>query len=318
MATFRKRNDRWQVQVRSRKHGSISKSFKKKADARAWAVKQERLMQIGQWHRNHDAQTTMSELLQKYVQEVTPQKKEHHREQNRIKKLLSDPISAIKLDCLSQKDAAQFRDRRLPDGNRATEYDLVLLRHAWNIATREWGWKIPENPFSAIRFPKPSPARERRLHPNERLLIEQGSKTRVWYLWPLIAIALETGMRKSELLKLRWSHIYIEKKRLVIPNTKNGSSRVIPLSRNTLEILRDLEIVNDRVFPISENALRMSWDRLIKSLEINNLKFHDLRHEAISKFFEKGMSVPEVALISGHKTVAQLFRYVHLQIPEEM
>ena len=317
MATFRKRNNRWQVQVRSRQHGSISKSFHKKADAQAWAVEQERLMQIGSWHKDVHSNTSITDLLKKYQLEVTPQKKEHKREIARLDRLIRDPIANLLLNECSPTDAAQFRDRRLSDGNRATEYDLVLLRHAWNIANKEWGWRLGDNPFSVIRFPKPSPARERRLHPDESKRIAEESRTRVWYLWPIIAMALETGMRKSELLKLEWSHIYLEQKRLVIPNTKNGSSRVIPLSKNSMDILLNLETTGERVFPISPNALRMAWDRLIKYLQINNLKFHDLRHEAISRYFEQGLNVPEVASISGHRTVAQLFRYVHVQIPEK-
>jgi integrase len=76
-----------------------------------------------------------------------------------------------------------------------------------------------------------------------------------------------------------------------------------------------LYILNDTLlpFPLTANALRLAWDRLKRKGNINGLHFHDLRHEAISRFFEKGLSIPEVALISGHKDVRQLFRYTHLK-----
>ena len=85
-----------------------------------------------------------------------------------------------------------------------------------------------------------------------------------------------------------------------------------------MAVLGKINPKSDLIFPVTPNALRLSWDRLMRNLDIKNLKFHDLRHEAISRYFEKGLSVPEVALISGHKTVSQLFRYVHVKIPERM
>ena len=318
MATFRKRNNRWQVQVRSRQHGSISKSFHKKADAQVWAIEKERLMQTGEWHKNHQPNASISDLLRKYLQEVTPNKRAYQREVRRINRLLSDPIASIPLNQFASVDAAAFRDRRLADGVRATEYDLVILRHAWNLALKEWAWKIGTNPLSLIRFPKPSTPRQRRLHHHEYEMIKRESKQRVWYLWPLISLAIETGMRKSELLQLRWGNIYLERQQLSVSRGKNGQGRVIPLTQCALNLLSKIPRTHDAVFPVSENALRLSWDRMLLATGIKNLKFHDLRHEALSRFFEKGLNVPEVAIISGHKTVSQLFRYVHVKIPEDV
>lgn len=318
MATFRKRNNRWQVQVRSRQHGSISKSFFKKADAQVWAIEQERLMQIGEWHKDHQPNVSIFDLLTKYQKEVTPTKRAHQREVRRIDRLLSDPIATISLNEFSSADAVTFRDRRLADGVRATEYDLVILRHAWNLAVKEWEWKIRTNPFSLIRFPKPSAPRQRRLHDHEYQIIKQESKTRTWYLWPIICLAIETGMRKSELLKLRWEDIYFDTRQLSVSRGKNGQGRVIPLTQLALDLLSEIPKTHGAVFPVSENALRLSWDRLLIAVDIKNLKFHDLRHEALSRLFEKGLNVPEVAMISGHKTVSQLFRYVHVKIPESV
>ena len=98
--------------------------------------------------------------------------------------------------------------------------------------------------------------------------------------------------------------------------SKNGESRTIPLSGGALQLLRDLG--NDRketenVFPITKTSAKLAWQRLIKRCGIKDFHFHDLRHEAISRFFEKGLSVAEVALISGHKDFRMLFRYTHLK-----
>jgi integrase len=88
---------------------------------------------------------------------------------------------------------------------------------------------------------------------------------------------------------------------------------VIPLSSKALGILAGVEAREQRVFPVSANAVRLAWERLKRRVGVDDLHFHDLRHEAISRFFEKGLSVPEVALISGHRDVRMLFRYTHLR-----
>ena len=320
MASIRKRNNRWQVQVRSRIYGSISKSFHRKSDAQKWAIEQEALMQSGQWSRTMDRGSRISDLLSKYLSDVTPKKRHPDPERRRLNRLLKDPVSNHFLETFDSTAAAQFRDRRLADGPRTTEYDLVLLRHAWNIAKLEWGWALGPNPLEKIKFPKPNPARERRLMPGEFARLQAAaSGMSCWYLWPIVELAIETAMRKGELLSLHWSNIDLEKSIALLPQTKNGSSRWVPLSPRASEILLSLERADDRIFPIGPDALRHGWDRLCKKAEIEGLRFHDLRHEAVSRLFEMNLTVPEVAFISGHKTPSQLFKYAHIgKLPENL
>jgi integrase len=103
----------------------------------------------------------------------------------------------------------------------------------------------------------------------------------------------------------------LEARTLVIPDSKNGKSRQIPLSSEAIDILHPLSATDGRLFPITGNGFRLAWERLRRRAGIEDLHFHDLRHEAISRFFEMGLSVPEVALISGHREVRMLFRYTH-------
>ncbi len=315
MATFRKRNNRWQVQVRSRVYGSIGKTFHRKADAQKWAIEQEAMMQSGQWSRTMDRGSRISDLLSKYLSDVTPKKRHPEPEERRLNRLLKDPIATHYLETFDSTVAAQFRDRRLADGARTTEYDLILLKHAWNIANKEWGWALGPNPMEKIRFPKTNPARERRLMPGEFARLQAAaSEMSCWYLWPIVELAIETAMRKGELLSLQWSNIDFEKSVALLPQTKNGSSRWVPLSPRASEILLSLDRANERIFPVGPDALRHAWDRLCQRAEIEGLRFHDLRHEAISRLFELNLTVPEVAFISGHKTPTQLFKYVHVDV----
>ena len=312
MASFRKRNNLWQVQVRNKHVGSISKSFHKKSEAQKWAKEQEVLMQSGQWSRVNESSFTLDDLMTKYKNEITPKKRGYEVEDRRLRRLLKEKeIMKVPLERLLPPILASFRDRRLKDGVRACQYDLVLIRHAWNIALIEWGWNIGDNPTQKIRLPKNNPPRERRFKPGEyERLRKASSETKVWYLWPIIDFAIETGMRRSEILNMKWEHLGLDKKRVLLPMTKNGSSRWVPLSDKAIKILNNVPRSTDHVFHVTDVALRQSWERLRNRANLIDFTFHDLRHEAISRMFEKGLNVPEVASISGHKTASQLFRYV--------
>ena len=127
-------------------------------------------------------------------------------------------------------------------------------------------------------------------------------------------LAVETGMRRSELLNSRSCDVDLQNRLLHIPHTKNGSARTIPLTERAVELLKErLTTDTDHPFSLSPNAVRLAWDRLTERAGIEDLHFHDLRHEAVSRFFELGLSVPEVALISGHRDYRMLSRYTHLK-----
>ena len=122
-------------------------------------------------------------------------------------------------------------------------------------------------------------------------------------------------MRRGEMLNMRWRDLSVATRTLRIPITKNGHPRTIPLSSGALATLRTLSdggaSGDERILPITQDAAKMAWKRVVKQAGLADLRFHDLRHEAISRFFEKGLSVPEVALISGHRDPRMLFRYTH-------
>ena len=218
----------------------------------------------------------------------------------------------LKLAEIEPHHFATFRDQRIRDGNRTCQYDLILIRHAWNVARIEWGWSLRENPISLIRMPKNKPPRERRLRLGEYEKLKTAAHgSRSWYLWPIIDIAIETAMRRGEILSLQWTNIELSKKRALLPITKNSRSRWVPLSQLALEHINQVPRTADYVFSITDVAFRQSWDRLRIRAGIIDLTFHDLRHESISRKFESGMSIPQVMAISGHRTASQLFRYIH-------
>ena len=120
-------------------------------------------------------------------------------------------------------------------------------------------------------------------------------------------------MRRGEIVAMHWDHINWDNGTLLSPDTKNGYPRTIPLTPKAIEVLKELPQKDTSVIGMTGNAIRLAWERLKKKAGATDLRFHDLRHEAISRFFEMGLSVPEVALISGHRDPRMLFRYTHLR-----
>ena len=114
-------------------------------------------------------------------------------------------------------------------------------------------------------------------------------------------------MRRGEILSLTWGQYFPEKRLLELIDTKNGHGRFVPLSSKAMAAISHGAKQNERVFPMTGNAVRLAWERLLRTSDIRGLRFHDLRHEAIS-----GMTVPQVAAISGHRTISMLFRYAHV------
>jgi integrase len=127
-------------------------------------------------------------------------------------------------------------------------------------------------------------------------------------------IALETAMRQGEILKLKWSDIDFDRGQISVQNTKNGSNRVIVMSSKLEAHLLDNAQSVGPLFVISASGLQQAFRKFVRQLQMHDLRFHDLRHEAISSFFEMGLSVPEVQLMSGHRTLDQLMRYSHAGI----
>jgi integrase len=130
---------------------------------------------------------------------------------------------------------------------------------------------------------------------------------------PFVRLALETALRRGELLALRWRHIDLERRVALIPDTKAGQPRMIPLSPEAIRLLTSKERKGECVLSLTPMALRRAWERLCARAEVEDLRVHDLRHEALSRFSEMGLNTPELASISGHKDVRMLLRYTHVQ-----
>jgi len=306
MASIRKRLGKYQVQIRAQGQ-HITKTFVHLCDAKKWSMFYESKILLGVELQTLDKKLTLEDLINKYLNEITPLKKGCVTETQRLRRLLKEPMVHLKVYQLKTSNFLEFKHKRIKDGNRTCAYDLVLLHHIYNTAIKQWCYPITHNPLSNIQKPRCNPPRERRLNDNEaKYILNHQFKNK--NMNNIIELAIETGMRRSEILSI--TNNDIKDNCIYLSDTKNNSPRKIPLTKKVKEI------INKSILPysISSNAVRLSWYRMTKRAGIVDLHFHDLRHEAISRFFEKGLSIPEVSLISGHKDVRQLMRYTHLKI----
>lgn len=323
MATIRKRNGKYQVQVRRQGCSPISKTFLKLEDAKIWARTTE--VEVDQTGLLADprilAKTTVAMVLERYRDEIVSKKRSRVIETMIVDAMLRQPWCKRSLAQIDAGTFAEYRDERLKVVQPCTiKRELGLLQHAFDIASREWSLPMRTNPIKSITKPTVSNKRERRLRDGELdKLLKAAGKTRNPFILPIVKFAIETAMRRGEILALRVRDVDIERCTAHIRMSKNGHGRTIPLSsfaaaliESTIATMSKEQIAdNELLFPITPLALRLAWVRLTKRAGIDDLHFHDLRHEAISRFFEKGLTVPEVASISGHRDIRMLLRYAH-------
>jgi integrase len=249
---------------------------------------------------------------------VVPLRRGQKNETIVINAFLRHEIATTRLSEIGASQFSSYRDERLKTVKAATINRVFsLLQHVFETARKEWAIPLPENPLSSVRKPRAGKPRDRRLRTGEwERLLEACRKCRNGLIRPVVLFAVETGMRRSEILNAKWRDLNWTDHTLQIPLTKNGHSRTIPLTPAALSVLASLGNMHpseERIFPLSCEAVKLAWKRLVTRANIKDLHFHDLRHEAVSRFFELGLTVPEVALISGHKDVRMLFRYTHLR-----
>ena len=332
MATIRERGPyQWQAQVLRKGQSPQYKTFNNKADAEKWARLVEAEMDRGVFIPRKEAEnTTLSEALDRYEREVTIHKK-GFQEKALIKKWKTHPLAARFLTSIQGKDIATYRDSRLKEVSPNTvRLELAVISHLFTVAVKEWGMAGLVNPVMQIRKPKLPRGRDRRLQSGEIERICQASDSPV--LAALVQLAVETGMRRSELAGMIWERVDLKRKTIMLPVTKNGEKRVVPLSPEAVRILDRIPMrIDGEVWEMEPDSITQAFIRAVsrarKSYEkeckekgtkpdpafLVDLTFHDLRHEATSRFFEKGLNPMQVAAITGHKTFQMLKRYTHLK-----
>ena len=332
----------WKAVIRKAGWPITIKTFRLKKDADDWSRRTEDEMVRGLFiQRGPSERMTFEAAMKRYLADVTPTKRPltQNAEKNRARSLV-EFFGKYSLAAITTELIAQYRDQRLagedrlkdgkaqPRAANTVRLDLALLGHLFTVAVKEWGLGLPYNPVLNLRRPSPGAGRNRRLSEDEesRLLAAVDKHSNPMLSW-IVRIAVETGMRSSEILTLRPSQVEIERRIVRLVETKNTLPRTVPLSLAATATFRralanparpkgtDLIFYGEpgrdgRRRPYNFNKV---WSDIKTNVGISDFKFHDLRHEAVSRLVEAGLSDQEVASISGHKSMQMLRRYTHLR-----
>ena len=322
----------YQFKIRRKGFPVQSKTFTRKSDGEKWARKVESEMDAGAFiDRGAAEDTTVKQLVERYLKEVTPKRKGARQEELRLNAFLRYRLCGFSAAKVSKVDFQQWRDARLKEVGPGTVIRELNLWHAvFAHAASEWGIRIHENPASVKRPPQPA-WRDRRLDPapdengltEEARLLAAAEASSDKLMASIIRLAISTAMRQGEILALEWPDVDFDSGTLRIRNSKTDSARrdgvrgrTIPLVGRAVAVLKALagekKPAGGLVFPLDANSFKMRFRRLCEKAGITGLTFHDLRHEGTSRLFEAGLAMMEVASITGHQTLSMLQRYTHL------
>lgn len=365
MSTIRKRGQyQWEAQVRRRGYPAQSKTFTTKAEAEAWANMIESEMSRGVWVSRSEAEaTTLHEALKRYEEEVSLSKRGAAQEISVLKTYMRIGLARRPLATIRSADVAKVRDDWLKEYKPATVLRrLAVLSHVFNIARKEWGMESLSNPVELVRKPQPNNARTRRVavsdapvdtpsvdDPDSERRAQDGELERVAkasnsaLLPSIIWLAVETAMRRGEIVSLLWANVDLNRRVAHLPSTKNGDARDVPLSSRAVSVLQALEKARNnakenmsdggkeesgRIFEIRSDAVTRAFERAVArartiyvddcrtanlkpdSKFLTDLRFHDLRHEATSRLASI-FPMHELTKITGHKDPRMLMRYYH-------
>lgn len=359
MATFRKRGPaQWQAQVRRKGWPLQTKTFSTNAEAKTWALMIEREMDAGAFFSRRAAESTsFSDALETYASEVTSKKRSSTSELSRIQAIQRHPLARRSLASIRGADMANYRDERLDEGlaPATVRRELALISHVFTIARKEWRMESLGNPVEFIRQPVVDDARDRRILSADVFSIKDGvlsrenadelemlcRYSRSTELPQIIRFAVETAMRRSEISGLLHVNVDLQKRTALLPLTKNGSARGVPLSTIAVAILKNQPMrENGRAFRSQPDTITKAFvdaltdarkayeaglnlhlqaagekpERIaLKIAEdpfLADLRFHDLRHEATSRLAEI-FPLHELTKITGHQDTRMLMRYYH-------
>lgn len=306
MATLKKlESGKWQAQV-AKLGVRRAKSFPTKRAAQEWASRQENLIVEGDESKST---ITLGEAFDRYAREVSPTKRGARWEMIRLEMLGKDNLAKIQICDLSSQDFADWRDRRLRQVAPASvRREMVLMSGVMTIARREWGL-IQSNPLSDVRKPANARPRDRLVSDAEidALISVVGKNGSVrWRAVQAFRFAIETAMRAGEICNLYPADI--DGPVAHLPQTKNGTSRNVPLSTKALQLLAELPETDGPCFDLTTRQLDSVFRSAKKLAKIEGLRFHDSRHEAITRLAKK-LKVLDLARMTGHQNLNELMTY---------
>lgn len=322
----------YRAKVRLRGFPSQSATFERKTDAKEWAKQTEASIREGRYFKTAEAKKhTIADFIDRYLREI---EKKNPKRFVDVKKLLNwwkQEIGSYLLSDLTRALIIEQRDKLLNStgrkGSKANRSPatvnryMVALGHALTIAANEWEW-IHENPMRKISKLSEPRGRVRFLDDEERERLLEACKVSTNHqLHTLVVLALSTGARHGELINLRWKDVDLQRRVITLHDTKNKERRLLPLAHYALHLMEEhnkvRNIASDWVFPSPSRPMkpwdcRSAWLSALWKANIQDFRFHDLRHSCASYLAMNGASLAEIAEVLGHKTLQMVKRYAHL------
>lgn len=323
MATVRKRGDRWRVEV-YRDGKRKSKTCSTKTEAILWGAEEEKKLEL--IANGMQPETLFSDVIKRYLNEVTPTKRGEKHEFNRLTRFLRHPITDKYISDVTRQDLELWIKERLKTvKGESVRRELSTIGHIFKVAVERWGY-IQNSPMTGLQQPQASKPRTQRftLEDIDEIIkisgYNESLKTAKARTGAAMLFAVETAMRAGEICNLTWSNVNLEKRTAFLPITKNGSSRTVPLTKAAVKILKRLkdEIEQgDTCFQVKSNILDATFRKLKKTADREYLHFHDTRREALTRLAKK-VDVMTLAKISGHKDIRILQNVYYAPNMEEV
>jgi len=302
-------------------------TFDTKAEADDFEIDTKAKVRAGTYVNKSAAENmTLSEALDEYNETESKAKKDAYaREVSQARQIKKYPIAKLPLASIKSADIAKFRNQRSKDvGANSVRLALALISDLFSIAIKEWKMDYLTNPVLLITKPSVKKTqRDRRLLSGEYDRLMESAVRYGGTMQYIIPFAVETAMRCGEIASIECDDIDFENKIVHLYDTKNNDSRDVPLSSTAYGIIKSVADMDyNPVFNMTAPAISKAFRRICKRARdidgkedepIVDLHFHDLRHEATTRLFEKGLSTEQVKAITGHKTYSMLARYTHLK-----
>jgi len=326
MASIEKRKTskgevRYRAVIRRKGYPPQRQTFSRRTDATKWIKQTEAEIEQGVHLKTVESKKhTLNELIERYI-------KYHIREDKKDRKRIPQlrwwqaQLGDYLLSQMTAPRLAMMKEELSKDKSNATvNRYFAALSHVFTMAVNEWEW-MDENPIRKIKKLKEPRGRVRFLNLEEKQrLLEACKNSDVKELYPIVLLAISTGMRQGEILNLRWEDIDIKNSRCILHETKNGERRAVPFPKPVKDELirwKKVRKINSELAFSGKNPktpifIRKPWMEAVKEAGLENFRFHDLRHTAASYLAMSGASLAEIAEILGHKTLQMVQRYAHL------
>ena len=325
MSSIQKRGLTFRVRITRQGKSTLSGTFYSRNEALQWAKDIEAKLYLGIYEEitpKIAKNISFREAAQHYLKTHSIHKKIVRCETSRLK-ILIERWGDIPVEQINKAAILELRDDLLSLGRsgETINHYFNTLSKLFQMLVGDWDLVIA-NPIKGIKRMPPSHGRSKRVTSDiEKILLNSCNAISLSLLSSIIKFAIQTGMRRGEIMGLTWDDIDLPNRKAYLHQTKNGEPRQVPLTRQAMAVLEALSSDEERVFPMSMTCLRSQFERIKEhakpkwdgkgSNPFEDLRFHDLRHEALSRLSDAGLNVIELSHISGHKTLGMLKRYTH-------